>query len=322
MKSVKSVFLLVLILIIIVTSTPTLAGTDGGFVNENDQLPSGEPPYIMMFSELEGKYIPYENPNYPRINESMNKPSSKSRSYGTLSDFELGITLERKSYNVYTTPGGTTTVGTIGSSKSREIVRVYSEIIVNGEKWYYITYKTSTSTKSGYIKAAFIDIPSRIYNYSKVLTSGTWSCDHGYGGHAGVDIAGDSLSVYSFTSAESKFYYDKYKHPDDDKDYLISYGNYVQQSTSLGTAVYAHLSSFNGFTASSLPSKRISQNDEDFDKSRYTKVFVGSKDNVSAGELLGETGSTGNSSKPHLHFEISGKDPFKYVLFPDYGYVA
>ena len=49
MKSVKSVFLLVLILIIIVTSTPTLAGTDGGFVNENDQLPSGEPPYIMMF---------------------------------------------------------------------------------------------------------------------------------------------------------------------------------------------------------------------------------------------------------------------------------
>lgn len=121
----------------------------------------------------------------------MNKPSSKSRSYGTLSDFELGITLERKSYNVYTTPGGTTTVGTIGSSKSREIVRVYSEAIVNGEKWYYITYKTSTSTKSGYIRAAFIDIPSRIYNYSKVLTSGTWTCDYGYNDHAGVDIAGD-----------------------------------------------------------------------------------------------------------------------------------
>ena len=78
MKLAKSAFLIVVILVLIVTSsTSTLAGTDGGFVIESNKPSSKESPYIMMFSETEGKYITYENPNYPRINKSMNKQLGK-----------------------------------------------------------------------------------------------------------------------------------------------------------------------------------------------------------------------------------------------------
>ena len=60
--------------------------------------------------------------------------------------------------------------------------------------------------------------------------------------------------------------------------YSSSYGNYVVVSHGSGnTTLYAHMSS--------------------------RKVSVGAY--VNQGDVLGITGSTGNSTGPHLHFEIS-----------------
>ncbi|MCR4429813.1 MAG: peptidoglycan DD-metalloendopeptidase family protein [Tepidanaerobacteraceae bacterium] len=310
------------IFMMIALAVPALAGDEYKGKDEKttnaEKTSSREEPYFYGWDEEEMRYIPYENPNYPKENTTMNLPKRKSAST------ELGITLSRKSYNVYTAPSTSSTkVGTIGSTKSREIVKVNSETTADGEKWYYITYKTSSRDKMGYIQAKYIDIPSRKYSYSKPVTGGVWTQDYGYKGHEGIDIAG-SQTVYAFTSGTVNYKYAKFQHPDDDKWYLISYGNYAQQNPSIGKTTYAHLSSFaNGVSASDMPSKQLSTGSDIVQKnlSRYEVVNAGNV-SISAGQKIGKTGSTGNSTSTHLHFEISGKDPFKYVLFPDYGYVS
>lgn len=81
--------------------------------------------------------------------------------------------------------------------------------------------------------------------------------------------------------------------------YSRSYGNYVVISHGSGnTTLYAHLSS--------------------------RKVKVGAK--VSQGQVIGITGSTGNSTGPHLHFEIVENgvriNPLKHGALPQMGYLA
>jgi murein DD-endopeptidase MepM/ murein hydrolase activator NlpD len=71
---------------------------------------------------------------------------------------------------------------------------------------------------------------------------------------------------------------------------VASYGNYVSIAHPDGTStLYAHMSS--------------------------RKVTAGQK--VKQGDVIGITGSTGVSSGPHLHFEITEKgarvDPLKYL---------
>ena len=81
--------------------------------------------------------------------------------------------------------------------------------------------------------------------------------------------------------------------------YSRSYGNYVVISHGSGnTTLYAHLSS--------------------------RKVKVGAK--VSQGQVIGITGSTGNSTGPHLHFEIVENgvriNPLKHGALPQMGYLT
>ena len=99
--------------------------------------------------------------------------------------------------------------------------------------------------------------------------------------HKGVDIAGVFYSSNVIAAKAGTVIISQYG---------SSYGNYVVVSHGTGnTTLYAHLS------------KR--------------SVKVG--DTVKQGDVLGVTGSTGNSTGPHLHFEIteggSRIDPLKYL---------
>ena len=81
--------------------------------------------------------------------------------------------------------------------------------------------------------------------------------------------------------------------------YSSSYGNYVAISHGSGnTTLYAHLSS--------------------------RKVSVGQK--VKQGDVIGITGSTGNSTGPHLHFEITENgvriNPLSHGATPQKGYLS
>ncbi|MGH3475294.1 MAG: phage tail tape measure protein [Nocardioidaceae bacterium] len=62
------------------------------------------------------------------------------------------------------------------------------------------------------------------------------------------------------------------------KSLLTSYGNHIKINHGAGRTLYAHLSGFN--------------------------VNGGQK--VKAGQMIGRVGSTGNSTGPHLHFELAG----------------
>ena len=99
--------------------------------------------------------------------------------------------------------------------------------------------------------------------------------------HKGVDIAGVFYSSNIIAAKAGTVIISQYG---------SSYGNYVVVSHGTGnTTLYAHMS------------KR--------------SVKVG--DVVKQGDVLGVTGSTGNSNGPHLHFEIteggSRVDPLKYL---------
>lgn len=87
--------------------------------------------------------------------------------------------------------------------------------------------------------------------------------------HKGVDIAGVGYSTEVHAAKAGTVIVSQYSN---------SYGNYVVVSHSSGnTTLYAHMSS--------------------------RKVSVG--DTVAQGDTLGITGSTGHSTGPHLHFEIT-----------------
>ena len=50
---------------------------------------------------------------------------------------------------------------------------------------------------------------------------------------------------------------------------------------------------------------------------KYKKIYVKEGDKISQGQKIGETGSTGNVTGPHLHFEIrvngSAVNPQKHI---------
>ncbi len=99
--------------------------------------------------------------------------------------------------------------------------------------------------------------------------------------HKGVDIGGVGYSSNVLASKAGKVIVSQYSR---------SYGNYVVISHASGnTTLYAHMS----------------------------KRLVSAGQRVEQGQVLGITGSTGNSTGPHLHFEIteggSRTDPLKYL---------
>ena len=108
--------------------------------------------------------------------------------------------------------------------------------------------------------------------------------------HKGTDIGrvGYNSSIYAANAGQVII-----------SEYSKSYGNYVVVYHGAGnTTLYAHMSS--------------------------RKVSVGQQ--VKQGDVLGITGSTGNSTGPHLHFEIKENNttinPLSHGAEPRKGYLG
>ncbi len=114
--------------------------------------------------------------------------------------------------------------------------------------------------------------------------------------HGGADLAcAAGTPIYAVTSGTA-YYYQVYKVFDGVKK-LTSYGNYVSISSGSYTTIYAHMSSFNGFSLT-IPSSQTKR-----ESGNTGKISIGTKC-VNEGDVIGYVGTTGNSTGNHLHFEL------------------
>ena len=149
-----------------------------------------------------------------------------------------------------------------------------------------------------------------VKNVPITITCGIDGYDNHNGYDLGVSVGTELYSMFSGTAT----YYQRYVKSSKKS---ASYGNYVVVTSDDGVyqAYYCHLSSFNGFALDS--SINSCQNyPSSWSSSTCAEIKIGSK-HVSAGDSLGKSGSTGNSTGPHCHIglKVNGSfvDPDKYI---------
>lgn len=281
-----------------------------GLVNPGD--------YGIVTDEKNGGVSLFTDPDAGNLDWSKYKTVNK---YAAVVMGNLQSSYSTKSY-VYTNKFFNETNGFVQHRERVFVITSYD----NG--FMYIRYNSNGTTKYGYVANTYIKVP--IYNYERPIRTGivaSWFNDqYSTGRHQAIDINGWTAnpsmnkSIYAMSTGYYGFKAQyTFENGGNVKKYA-SYGNYCGFTEANGDVFhYAHLSQLGGYTPLNYGTLGRSLNSKE---TLYTHPYGGK--NATKGQKIGEIGNTGNSTGPHLHFQVKNgstyKDPYNYNVFPGIGY--
>lgn len=322
MKKTKQLFSLTLALLMTASLSFPASARDLA-----DDFNMNEDGFPGLDSDIPGYEAIFETPVHLMTDEEL-------RQNGLLPDaepqaairniYDYCIVKGTSDYPVYSSSSATEQIGFVSP---RERIYVWSNQA--NVQYYFIEFKNYGKNDSGYLSREAIQFP--VYGFSRPIETGRISRDYMVNGHHGIDVAvAEGTPIYAICDGTyTPKVWTAYNPDDSGQTKLVNYGNaltteFTDNNGITVQVIYAHLSDFEyGEPETELESYREYYDDATSNwttQSQYAKVY-------SKGEKIGESGNTGNSSGPHLHFETRKKnnrdvqyDPFKFVVFPDIGY--